>query len=301
MRQIIQDLKKGDTILEDVPAPVVRKGYVLIKTHRSLVSLGTEKMLVEFGQSNLISKARQQPEKVKQVFDKIKTEGLLPTLEAVFNKLDEPLPLGYCNAGEVIAVGEGVIEFRVGDRVASNGHHAEIVCIAKNLVAKIPENVSYEEASFTVIGSIGLQGIRLVNPTIGETVVVMDVKKKLLGGYELYTHNGKKSSGKNPVEFAKMVEQMGAGEIVVNSIDQDGIMKGYDMNITDKIRQAISLPLTVLGGAGNIQDIGKLISSYGIIGAAAGSLFVFKGVYKAVLINYPNWEEKDKLINEFLK
>jgi cyclase len=132
-------------------------------------------------------------------------------------------------------------------------------------------------------------------------VVVMDVKKKLLGGYELYTHNGKKSSGKNPVEFAKMVEQMGAGEIVVNSIDQDGIMKGYDMNITDKIRQAISLPLTVLGGAGNIQDIGKLISSYGIIGAAAGSLFVFKGVYKAVLINYPNWEEKDKLINEFLK
>jgi cyclase len=130
-------------------------------------------------------------------------------------------------------------------------------------------------------------------------VVVMDVKKKLLGSYELYTHNGKKGSGKNPVEFAEMVEQMGAGEIVVNSIDQDGVMKGYDMNITEKIRNAITLPLTVLGGAGNLQDIGKLISSYGIIGAAAGSLFVFKGVYKAVLINYPNWEEKDQLINEF--
>jgi cyclase len=151
------------------------------------------------------------------------------------------------------------------------------------------------------ISSAAVSNPELIAEIAVSVVVVMDVKKKLLGGYELYTHNGKKSSGKNPVEFAKMVEQMGAGEIVVNSIDQDGIMKGYDMNITDKIRQAISLPLTVLGGAGNIQDIGKLISSYGIIGAAAGSLFVFKGVYKAVLINYPNWEEKDKLINEFLK
>jgi predicted dehydrogenase/threonine dehydrogenase-like Zn-dependent dehydrogenase len=173
MLQIIQDLKKGNTILEEVSAPMVKKGHILIKTHRSLVSLGTERMLVEFGKSNLISKARQQPEKVKQVLDKIKTEGLLPTLEAVFNKLDEPLPLGYCNAGEVIAVGEGVHEFRVGDRVASNGVHAEIVCVPKNLAAKIPDNISYEEAAFTVIGSIGLQGIRLVNPTIGETVVVI--------------------------------------------------------------------------------------------------------------------------------
>jgi predicted dehydrogenase/threonine dehydrogenase-like Zn-dependent dehydrogenase len=173
MFQIIQDLKNGDTLLEKIPIPLVRKGCVLIKTHRSLVSLGTEKMLVEFGKGNLITKARQQPEKVKQVLDKIRTEGLMPTLEAVFNKLGEPLPLGYCNAGEVIAVGEGVTEFSIGDRVASNGHHAEVVCVPKNLVAKIPNNVSYEEASFAVIGSIGLQGIRLVNPTLGETVVVI--------------------------------------------------------------------------------------------------------------------------------
>jgi len=173
MLQIIQDLKKGNTLLENVSTPLVRKGQVLIKTHRSLVSLGTEKMLVEFGKGNLISKARQQPEKVKQVLDKIKTEGLLPTLEAVFNKLDEPLPLGYCNVGEVIAVGEGVSEFSIGDRVASNGPHAEIVCVPKNLVARIPDNVSYEEAAFTVIGSIGLQGIRLSNPTLGETYVVI--------------------------------------------------------------------------------------------------------------------------------
>jgi predicted dehydrogenase/threonine dehydrogenase-like Zn-dependent dehydrogenase len=172
MKQIIQSFKTGQTILEEVPAPIVSRGQVLIQTSYSLVSLGTERMLVEFGKSNLISKARQQPDKVKQVLDKIKTEGLLPTLEAVFNKLGEPLPLGYCNVGRVIAVGEGVTEFQLGDRVASNGQHAEVVSVPKNLVAKIPEHVSDEEAAFTVIGSIGLQGIRLINPTLGETVVV---------------------------------------------------------------------------------------------------------------------------------
>jgi predicted dehydrogenase/threonine dehydrogenase-like Zn-dependent dehydrogenase len=172
MKQIIQSFKSGDTILEEVPAPQVSKGTILIQTTRSLVSLGTERMLVEFGKSNLISKARQQPDKVKQVLDKIKTEGLIPTLEAVFNKLGEPLPLGYCNVGKVISVGDGVIEFKVGDRVASNGQHAEFVAVPKNLVAHIPDNVSDEQATFTIIGSIGLQGIRLLNPTLGETIVV---------------------------------------------------------------------------------------------------------------------------------
>jgi predicted dehydrogenase/NADPH:quinone reductase-like Zn-dependent oxidoreductase len=190
MLQIIQDLKKGNTILEEVPSPLVKKGTVLIRTAKSLVSLGTEKMLVEFGKANLISKARQQPEKVKQVLDKIRTEGLMPTLEAVFNKLDEPLPLGYCNAGEVIGIGEGVTEFRIGDRVASNGHHAEIVCVPKNLVAKIPDNVTYEEAAFTVIGSIALQGIRLANPTMGETVVVIGLGLIGLITVELLIANG---------------------------------------------------------------------------------------------------------------
>lgn len=172
MKQILQSFKTGETILEEVPAPIVSRGNVLIETTHSLVSLGTERMLVEFGKSSLISKARQQPDKVKQVLDKIKAEGLLPTLEAVYNKLEQPLPLGYCNVGKVIAIGDGVSEFNVGDRVASNGQHAEYVNIPKNLVAKIPENITNEEATFTVIGSIGLQGIRLCNPTFGETIVV---------------------------------------------------------------------------------------------------------------------------------
>lgn len=195
MKQIIQDLKSGATILEEVPVPQVKAGYVLIQTTRTLVSLGTERMLVEFGKANLIDKARQQPDKVKQVLDKIKTDGLQPTLEAVFNKLGQPLPLGYCNVGKVMAVGRGVTEFVVGDRVASNGNHAEYVCIPKNLVAKIPDNVTDEEATFTVIGSIGLQGIRLLNPQLGECVVVVGLGLIGLVAAELLKANGCKVIG----------------------------------------------------------------------------------------------------------
>lgn len=173
MRQIIQNLKTGETILEEVPAPIVRSGHILIQTTRSLVSLGTERMLVEFGNASLIQKARQQPDKVKMVLDKIRSDGLLPTMEAVFNKLGQPLPLGYCNVGRVIAVGAGVTEFQIGDRVSSNGPHAELVCVPQNLCARIPDNVCDDAAAFTVIGSIGLQGIRLLQPTFGETVVVV--------------------------------------------------------------------------------------------------------------------------------
>ena len=173
MRQIIQNLKSGETILENIPAPTVKAGQVLIQTSRSLVSLGTERMLVEFGNASLIAKARQQPDKVKMVLDKIRSDGLVATLETVFNKLGQPLPLGYCNVGRVLAVGSGVTDFQVGDRVASNGPHAEVVCVPKNLCAKIPAGVSDDAAAFTVIGSIGLQGIRLLQPSFGETVVVV--------------------------------------------------------------------------------------------------------------------------------
>lgn len=127
-------------------------------------------------------------------------------------------------------------------------------------------------------------------------VVVLDTKKKLLGGYEVVTHNGKKSTGKNPFELAALFQKKGAGEIVINSVDQDGQMKGYDMNLAEKIRKETTLPLTILGGAGKLDDIGNLIAKFGIIGASAGSLFVFRGAYKAVLISYPNDKEKSELI-----
>jgi imidazole glycerol-phosphate synthase subunit HisF len=128
-------------------------------------------------------------------------------------------------------------------------------------------------------------------------VVVLDVRKKLFGGkYEVFTHNGRKATGKSPVESAVQMEKLGAGEIVINSIDNDGVMKGFDLPLIDKMRSCINVPLTVLGGAGSLDDVKKIIHEYGAIGVAAGSLFVFKGRYKAVLINYPNRIEKVALI-----
>jgi cyclase len=123
-------------------------------------------------------------------------------------------------------------------------------------------------------------------------IVVLDVKKKLFGGYEVYTHNGKRATGINPFQFIEQAQKLGAGEIVINSIDQDGVMKGFDMSLVDKAREKSSLPMTFLGGAGSLEDIKKVIDKHKIIGVAAGSLFVFKGKYKAVLINYPNKSEK---------
>ncbi len=252
MKQIIQSFKTGETILEEVPAPIVRKGTVLIQTTRSLVSLGTERMLVEFGKSNLIQKARQQPDKVKQVLDKVKTDGLMPTIETVFNKLGEPLPLGYCNVGKVIAVGEGVNDFKIGDRVVSNGQHAEYVCVPKNLVAHIPENVSDEEASFTVIGSIGLQGIRLLNPTLGETVVVVGLGLIGLLTAQLLVANGCRVIGTD-IDEAKlsMAEEWGIipfnplnGDVVkfveeqTGGIGADGVLITASAKNNDIISQA---------------------------------------------------------------
>lgn len=126
-------------------------------------------------------------------------------------------------------------------------------------------------------------------------IVVLDVKKKMLGGYEVYTHNGKKGTGINPFKFVEEAQKLGAGEIVINSIDKDGVMKGYDLDLIAKVREKITLPMTVLGGAGSLGDIEKVIDKHGVIGVAAGSLFVFKGPYKAVLISYPSQIEKNKI------
>ncbi|MEE9905288.1 MAG: AglZ/HisF2 family acetamidino modification protein [Chlorobium sp.] len=124
-------------------------------------------------------------------------------------------------------------------------------------------------------------------------VVVLDVKKTgLLRHYEVVTHNGMRRTGLNPVDFVRQLADAGAGEIVVNSVDFDGELKGYDFQLIDSIRKVVTLPLTVLGGAGSLEDIEALVKRYGIIGAAAGSIFVFKGKYRAVLINYPNRKEK---------
>ncbi len=172
MKQLLQSLKNGATSVSDVPVPSVGGRQLLIHTRTTLVSAGTERMLVEFGKAGWIAKARSQPDKVRMVLDKVRTDGLAATLDAVRSKLDQPLALGYCNVGTVAELGRGVSGFAVGDRVTSNGKHAEVVCVPQTLCAKVPDGVSDEAAAFTVLASIGLQGIRLVQPSLGECVVV---------------------------------------------------------------------------------------------------------------------------------
>jgi len=172
MRQVLQDLGKGVTYLEQSPVPQVSAQSLVISSAISLISAGTERMLVDFGRASLVEKALQQPEKVKIVLEKVQTDGLLTTVDAVRSKLGQPLPLGYCNVGIASAVGAGVDGFKAGDRVVSNGPHAEVVKVGKNLCARIPDAVDDESAAFTVVASIGLQGIRLAAPTLGESFVV---------------------------------------------------------------------------------------------------------------------------------
>lgn len=242
MKQLLQDLKNGEILLEEIPLPNCGANEVLIKTERSLISPGTERMLLEFGRSSYIQKARQQPDKVKMVLDKIKTDGLVPTLETVFAKLGEPMPLGYCNAGIVIDVGSNVTDFKVGDRVVSNGAHSEIVVVGKNLVAKIPDGISFEQASFTVIASIALQGIRLFQPTLGEKIVVIglgligQITMEFLkangceaigvdidqGKVELARSNGFKAlnpaNGEDPISFvANYTDEIGVDGVIITA------------------------------------------------------------------------------------
>jgi imidazole glycerol-phosphate synthase subunit HisF len=161
------------------------------------------------------------------------------------------------------------------------------------------------------VEKIALSSASVINPILisqiaervgtQSVVVVLDVKNKFPGSYEVMIHNGKKTTGKDPVEFASICEKMGAGEIVINSVNQDGKMTGYDLLLVEKVRSNITVPLTILGGAGSLDDIGNLIKKFGIIGASAGSLFVFKGPYNAVLINYPSDEIKESLIRKYFQ
>jgi predicted dehydrogenase/threonine dehydrogenase-like Zn-dependent dehydrogenase len=175
MKQVLQNMGDGETSVVEAPMPQSQSGSLIVETTVSLISAGTERMLVGFGKANVIDKVRQQPDKVKMVLGKVQTDGLMTTVDAVRSKLAQPLPLGYCNVGVVNSVGSRINGFKVGDRVVSNGPHADIVRVPQNLSALIPDNVTDEEAAFTVVASIGLQGIRLALPTLGEAFVVTGV------------------------------------------------------------------------------------------------------------------------------
>lgn len=239
MKQIVQNLRSGETMSLDVPCPRVAPAHLLIQSRASLISAGTERMLVEFGRAGFISKARQQPEKVRQVVDKVKTDGLVPTLEAVFSKLDEPLALGYCNAGVVIEVGEGVRQLAAGDRVVSNGPHAQIVHRSQNLCAKIPDSVSDDQASFAILGAIGLQGIRLLQPAIGESVAVFGLGLIGLMAVQMLANSGvrvlgldfdrrrldlARQFGADVVDLSTSVDPVAAAEKFTHGYGVDGVL-----------------------------------------------------------------------------
>ncbi len=177
MKQIIQSFKTGDMEIAEVPIPQCLANGVVVKTINSLISAGTEKMLVDFSKKNLLMKAKERPDLVKQVLRKMQTEGAIETVKKVFNKLDTPIPLGYSASGIVVEVGKNINDINIGDRVAIAGagyaNHAEYNYVPRNLLNRIPEKVSFEDASFTTVASIGLQGIRRASPTLGERVAVL--------------------------------------------------------------------------------------------------------------------------------
>ncbi|MBI5822994.1 MAG: bi-domain-containing oxidoreductase [Chloroflexi bacterium] len=177
MKQLLQHIKNGKTIIEDVPIPTPREGQALVKISASLVSAGTERMVVEFAEKSYLGKARSRPDLVKQVLDKAKREGVVPTMQAALNRLDQPMALGYSSAGTIVALGKNMQGFKVGQRVACAGGgyatHAEYNVVPRNLLTPLPKNVDFESAAFTTLGAIALHGFRLAEPQLGENVAVI--------------------------------------------------------------------------------------------------------------------------------
>ena len=177
MKQLIQNIRNGKAEVAEVPCPAPRRGTALVRTAISLISAGTERMVVEFAEKNLLNKARSRPDLVRQALEKARREGMLPTLQSIFHRLDQPMALGYSAAGTIVAVGEGLQGFQPGDRVACAGGgyavHAEYIVVPQNLLVKIPDHVDFESASFTTLGAIALHGFRLASPQVGESVAVI--------------------------------------------------------------------------------------------------------------------------------
>lgn len=304
MLQLLQSLKTGDTQLMRVPCPELKPGHLLIQAEYSLISPGTERMLLQFGQSGLLAKARAQPEKVRQVVDKIKTDGVLATASAVHAQLNTDIPMGYCHVGRVLAVSADVTRFAVGDRVISNGHHAEVVCVPKNLCAKVPAGLSPEQAVFTVIGAIALQGIRLAKPTLGETFVVMGLGLVGLMAVQLLKANGCRVLAADFIaERLALAADFGAETIDLSSQDLvaacetaagsqgvDGVLLCASTTSDDPVRQAATI----------CRQQGRIVC-VGVVGLSLSrDLFYKKELRFQVSCSYgpgrydPEYEEKGK-------
>lgn len=252
MKQLAQNLRTGETLLLNVPVPLARKGCLLIKTHKSLVSAGTERMLIRFSKANFLLKARQQPDKLRLVIDKIRTDGFWKTTRSVLRRLDQLLPLGYSNVGEVVAIGEDVEGFMIGDRVVSNGPHAEMVCVPVNLVAKVPGNVPGEEAVFTVLGAVGLHGVRLLASALGERVAVIGLGLIGLMVVDILCAQGCEVIGVEPDEYRRRI----AGEKGIQALNP---VKSSGKSIAEQFGEMDGVIITASSGSGNVISMAAAI------------------------------------------
>ena len=233
MRQVLQNVKTGDTDLETVPPPTLQRGGVRVRTAVSLISAGTEKMLIDLAQKSYLGKAKARPDLVKKVLQKVRQEGVWNTFQKVMSKMERPMPLGYSAAGIVEQVGEEVRGLQVGDRVAMAGagyaNHAEVNFVPKNLTAEIPDGVAFEEAAYATVGSIALQGVRLAEPQLGEQVAVIGLGLIGLLAVQLLKANGCRVIGTD-LDPAKveLAEEMGLDRgIVVSEEDPEAAVEAF--------------------------------------------------------------------------
>jgi len=264
LKQVLQDLRTGRIDVLETPCPALLPGHLLVQTRASLISAGSERALLEFGQSSWLGRARSQPDKVRRVLEKIRSDGILPTLETVFARLDEPLPLGYCNAGTVVQVGEGVEGFRPGDRVASNGPHAEMVCVPRNLCARVPDTVPDDRAAFAVLGSVGLHATRLLEPTLGESVAVFGLGLVGLLSVQLLRAHGCRVLGIDPNPARRdLAGVLGAESTQAPGPDGDPLAASRSSSSSrgmDAVLIAASAP-----GSGIIRDAARMCRKRGRI------------------------------------
>lgn len=242
MKQILQNISNGRRSIASLPDPMVQPGQVLIANAASLISAGTEKMVMDLAGKSLIAKARERPDHVRRVLEKVRSEGLFETLKQVRAKLDEPMKLGYSSAGTVLACGAGVQDFKPGDRVASNGPHAGVVSVPRHLVARMPDSVGFEAASFTVVASIALQGLRLAQPQIGETVLVLGLGLVGQLAVRLLAASGVRVLGTDPDEAkCRLAVELGAFHAApgLGAADVEALTGGWG---ADKVLICASTP-----------------------------------------------------------
>lgn len=301
MKLLMQSLKSGETFFEEIPIPVVGRNFVLVESLCSLVSPGTEKMLVQFGKSNWIQKIAQQPEKFKQLVQKIQTDGLVNTYKTVASKLDQAIPLGYSNVGIIKELGPGVHEFNIGDRVVCNGFHSEYNLVSKNLCAKIPDPVSNEEATMTLLAAIALQGIRLAKVELGERVVVMGLGLIGLLTCQILKANGCEVVGLDVSEQSlELASRLGIRALNSNIHKSDALFQSEFNGVgADAVIIAASTKQTLINDAAELSRVRGRIILIGQVGnEVSRDLFYKKELSFQVACSYgpgrydPDYEDK---------